>query len=351
MLTKRERVHASINRGAFDAIPWQFDLTSSLAQKVRAYYHTDDLLAATDDHIILVGQNAPAGTDDTPAEPGIVANEFGTVWRREPRDAGIGDWGEIVSYPLKAPCLDGYRFPDGSTPGRWESIKYIRAKYPDHFVAAVGSGLFESAWALCGFERYLDYVAGEQDFVEELTDLLVEYSCAVTSQLKGLGIDGIRFGDDWGFQDRLMMHPNTWRRLYKERYRRIYAAGRDAGLVVMIHSCGNITDILPDLIDVGVQVIHPLQPEAMDVTHCQREFGNDLTFWGGLGSQSTLPCGSPEDVRAEVLDRLELFAAGGYILAPAGAAPTETPVENIAAIVEAARAQLGVRSEAQLGAK
>ncbi len=110
--------------------------------------------------------------------------------------------------------------------------------------------------------------------------------------------------------------------------------------MVMIHSCGNITDLLPDLIEIGVEVVHPLQPEAMNVTYCQREFGRDLAFWGGLGSQSTLPHGSPAEVRAEVRQRLRLFADGGYILAPAGAAPAETPAENIAAIVDAARAQL-----------
>lgn len=137
-----------------------------------------------------------------------------------------------------------------------------------------------------------------------------------------------------------MMPPETWRRLFKKQYKRIYAAARDAGLIVMIHSCGNITDILPDLIEIGVQVVHPLQPEAMDVAYCQREFGRDLSFWGGLGSQSTLPKGTPEDCRREVRDRLKLFERGGYILAPAGAAPTETPAENLAAIAEAAHAQL-----------
>jgi len=87
-------------------------------------------------------------------------------------------------------------------------------------------------------------------------------------------------------------------------------------------------------------VVHPLQPEAMDVERCQREYGRHLTFWGGLGSQSTLPRGTGEDVRREVRSRLALFAGGGYILAPAGAAPAETPARNIAAIVEEAEAQL-----------
>jgi uroporphyrinogen decarboxylase len=169
---------------------------------------------------------------------------------------------------------------------------------------------------------------------------LADFSCAVTRQLAGLGVDGIRFGDDWGFQTSLMIRLERWRRLYKKYYQRIYEAARQAGLIVAIHSCGNITDLLPDLIEIGVQVVHPLQPEAMDVAFCHREYGRDLTFWGGLGSQSTLPYGTPDDVCHEVRDRLALFCDGGYILAPAGAAPAETPAENIAAIVAVAKAQL-----------
>jgi uroporphyrinogen decarboxylase len=113
----------------------------------------------------------------------------------------------------------------------------------------------------------------------------------------------------------------------------------------MIHSCGNITDILPDLIEIGVQVVNPLQPEAMDVAACRRRFGKDLTFWGGLGSQSTIPHGTPEDNRREARKMLDLFAGGGYILAPAGAAPAETPPENIAAIVEVAKEQIESRGD------
>jgi uroporphyrinogen decarboxylase len=252
----------------------------------------------------------------------------------------VGDWGELVSYPLREPSLRGHVFPDGAAPGRADGIAAVRAQYPDHFLVVGGSGLFEPAWALCGFENYLGYLLSDTGFVAELTERLADFSCALTAQLAGTGVDGIRFGDDWGFQDRLMVRPEVWRRLFKEPYRRVYGAARRLGIVVMIHSCGNITDILPDLIEVGVEVVHPLQPEAMDVAFCRREYGRDLTFWGGLGSQSTIPLGTPADVRREVRERLALFREGGYILAPAGAVPTDAPVENVVAIVEEAFAQL-----------
>jgi uroporphyrinogen decarboxylase len=340
MIVKRDRVYASIRRTNVDAIPWQFDLTTAVSNKLKTYYSTDNLFKTIGDHMIPTGSTPPKGyVEESPAD-GFYRNEFGVVWRRSPRDLNVGDWGELVSYPLKEPSLNGYTFPDGSLPGRWSHVSEVRKRYPDHFLWMGGYGLFEPAWALCGFENYLSYIAGEPAFVEAVTEKLSDFSCQVITQLKGLGVDGIRFGDDWGFQDGLMIRLETWRKLFKEHYRRIFDTAHKLGLIVMVHSCGNITDLLGDFIEIGVQVVHPFQPEAMDVSHCKQEFGKDITFWGGLGSQSTLPLGTPEDVKREVRHRLNLFKNGGYILAPAGAAPAETPPENIAAIVEVAFEQL-----------
>jgi len=339
-MTKRERVLASVRRQPLDAIPWQFDLTTAIGQKLCAHYGTDDLLTATGDHLVWAGFREPAGfVAENPGE-GLYRSEFGSVWARAPRDLSVGDWGELVSYPLREPSLQGYTFPDGAAAGRASGIPAVRQQYPDHLLVVGGAGLFEPAWALCGFENYLGYVMSDPGFVAELTERLADFSCALTEQLAGMGVDGIRFGDDWGFQDRLMVRPEVWRRLFKEQYRRTFGTARRLGLVVMIHSCGNITDILPDLIEVGVDVVHPLQPEAMDVPFCHREYGRDLSFWGGLGSQSTIPLGTVEDVRREVQQRLALFWNGGYILAPAGAVPTDAPVGNVVAIVDEAFGQL-----------
>ena len=340
-MTQRERVLASVRRQSLDALPWQFDLTSAIRRKLSEYYGTADLLTATGDHLVWAGLGAPAGFVAEQPAPGLYRSEFGSVWARAPRDLNVGDWGELVSGPLTQPSLEGYDFPDGAAPGRADGVPAVRARYPDHFLVVGGSGLFEPAWALCGFVNYLGYLLSELRFVAELTEHLADFSCAATAQLGGMGVDAIRFGDDWGFQDRLMVHPEVWRRLYKEPYRRIFSAAHRQGLVVAIHSCGNITDVLADLIEVGVEVVHPLQPEAMDVGHCQREYGRDLTFWGALGSQSTIPLGTPADVRREVRDRLALFRGGGYLLAPAGAVPTDAPVANVVAIVEEAFAQFG----------
>jgi uroporphyrinogen decarboxylase len=346
MLSMRERVYASIRRQGMDAIPWQFDLTSVVREKLEAYYGTDDLLSATGDHVVYTGMRYPVELLKAAPAGETRIDEFGAVWGSSPIDRMMGDWGMLLSSPLTEPALKGFSFPD---PGNlsYDHITEARQKHPDHFLVACGEGIFERSWSLCGFENYLSYIAGEEVFVEELASKLADYSCEATKKLKGLGVDGIRFGDDLGFQSSLMIQPDVWRRIFKKHYKRIYQAGHDAGLIVMIHSCGNITEIIPDMIEIGVQVFNPLQPEAMDVRYCKKEFGNDIAFWGGLGSQSTIPNGTTEDVRREVKDRLELFSGGGYILAPAGAIPTETPVGNVVAIINEAKENLKRKCEGQ----
>jgi len=341
MMTKRERVYAAIRRTPSDAVPWQFDLTGAVIDRLKVHLGTDDVFAALDDHFAYAYMPGSEPSDTSPLPPGHERDAFGVVWRRDAVDRTVGDWGGLVEHPLHEPSLKGYRFPEPSAdPARAEHVRRARRDHPDHFLWMGGGSLFQMAWSLCGFEEYLGYLAGEEAFVEELTERLADLCCRELALLKGTGLDAVRFGDDWGFQHSLIVRPATWRRIYKKHYTRLFAAAHDAGLVAMLHSCGHLEPIIPDLIDAGLDVLHPLQPEANDVARCRREFGADLTFWGALGSQSTLPNGTPEDVRAEVRARLELFEGGGYILAPAGAAPAETPAENIIAIADEARGQV-----------
>jgi uroporphyrinogen decarboxylase len=335
----RERVLRTIRHQALDAVPWQMDLTRGVEKGLKAYYQTDDLIQATGDHLVWVKPLIPPALVDSHPEPGLVKGEFGDVWRM--RDE-MGNWGELVHSPIPEPTLDHYSFPDPDLPGRFAHVPELRAKYPDRFFLVSLGGLFERAWSLCGgFERYLYYIAAETPFVEELSTRLADYVCTLIPQLAGMGVDGVRVGDDWGFQHHLMIRPEVWRKIFKPHYRRIFASIREHGFISAMHSCGNLTRILPDLIEIGLQIYHPLQPEAMDVAAVKREFGADICFWGGLGTQTTLPLGSPDDVRREVQARIELFRPdGGYILAPAGAISPETPVENVVAMIETAQAQL-----------
>ena len=112
------------------------------------------------------------------------------------------------------------------------------------------------------------------------------------------GADGIFWCDDWGLQDRLMISPDSWRRIWKPRYARVYRAAHDAGLLTFLHSCGNITEILDDLIDTGLNVIQMDQQENMGIERLGKEFGGRITFWCPVDIQNTMAHGSLNDIRA-----------------------------------------------------
>jgi uroporphyrinogen decarboxylase len=340
-LTFRERVLRTIRHQPLDAVPWQMDLTRGVEKGLKAYYGSDDLITATGDHVAWFKPLVPPALVDAGLEPGLVKGEFGDIWRM--RDE-MGNWGELVHCPIPEPTLAHYTLPDPALPGRFSHVPGLIERYSDRFLMVSLGGLFERAWSLCGgFERYLFYLATELPFVEELTEKLADYVCALIPQLDGMGIDGIRVGDDWGFQHHLMIRAETWRRIYKPHYRRIFETIHAHGFITAMHSCGNLTRLLPDLIEIGLEIYHPLQPEAMDVGAVKRDFGSAITFWGGMGTQTVLPLGTPADVARQARERIEMFRdSGGYILAPAGAISPETPVENVVAFIDTAKAQLAV---------
>ncbi len=123
--------------------------------------------------------------------------------------------------------------------------------------------------------------------------------------------------DYFGTQRGLVMSPEIWRRFFKKRYKRIWGIYKEKNLSVFHHSCGNLEGIIPDLIEIGLDVLSPIQPEAMDTQALSEKFGRHLTFFGGISTQKTLPFGTPEDVRPEIIDRIRVLGRHhGYIISP-----------------------------------
>jgi uroporphyrinogen decarboxylase len=153
-------------------------------------------------------------------------------------------------------------------------------------------------------------------------------------------IDGVRFGDDWGQQRGLIMGPVLWRRYIKPRVKRLYGIVKAAGRKVFIHCCGKIDEIFPDLIECGVDVFNPFQPEVMDVGEMKRLYGRDITFFGGISTQKTLPCGTVSQARDEMRRLIDMIGRdGGYIAAPAHDVPRDARPENVAAVLDVLRNQ------------
>ena len=159
------------------------------------------------------------------------------------------------------------------------------------------------------------------------------------AELKEAG--AVAVSDDYGAQSGLLISPDDWRKLVKPCLAEIYAFAKENGRVVFHHSCGDILPIIGDMIDIGLDILNPIQPEAMDVSLLKREFGHLVTLCGGIPTQDLLVFGSPGRIREEVRRlKRDMGAGGGYILEPGITIQADVPVENMVAMIDEAR---GVR--------
>jgi uroporphyrinogen decarboxylase len=207
-------------------------------------------------------------------------------------------------------------------------------------MASIGFSLFERAWSLVGMEDLMVYLLTEPEFIRDLLNQIADYNIRLIRNSAALGVDCMHFGDDWGSQHGPLISPELWRDLIKHPFRRMCRASRDVGLPVSLHCCGNVEALMDDIVEGGVAVFDPFQPEAMDIWKLREKYRGRLTFWGGLSVQKTLPYGTPEQVRAETRKLLaDMAPGGGYIIAPAHSISGDVSVENIEAFLETVRAQ------------
>jgi uroporphyrinogen decarboxylase len=171
-----------------------------------------------------------------------------------------------------------------------------------------------------------------------LLDQLTATGVASATRLAQAGIDVLTTGDDVGMQKGMMMSPETWRKWLKPRLAEIIAAAKKVkpDLLVFYHSDGKIESIIPELIEIGIDILNPVQPECMDPAQLKREYGNDLSFWGTIGTQTTMPFGTPEEVKATIKERIKTVGqGGGLLLAPTHVIEPDVPWENVLAFFEA----------------
>ena len=173
-----------------------------------------------------------------------------------------------------------------------------------------------------------------------LLDKIFEYQMASGKILAELGADILWLGDDFGTQDSLILSPGIWREFFKPLYARLFSAYKEIkpDIKIAFHSDGNIEPLLPEFIEIGVDIFQAVQPKAIDPAHLKRKFGGRLSFWGTVDIQEVMPFGTPDDVFNEIKTRIETVGpGGGFILAPSHGIQPDVPLENILAFYEAAR--------------
>jgi len=261
-------------------------------------------------------------------------DEWGTGWE----DDGHG--AKTETYPMEQGyhLYDTISFPDPNHPDRWTGGDKVARECGDNYhLARVWFTLFERLWMLRGFNNMLmDPYTDPTNFCK-LRDKVLEVNLAMIDKWLERKVDGVFFSDDWGCQRGMLMNPDDWRKFYKPAYKAMFERVRSGGAHVWMHLCGNVTEIIGDLIDCGLQVLNPVQPQAMDVHRLAREFGGKLCFNGGVDVQGTLINGTPQQVKDEVRMLVDIFGRynGGYIGGTSHSVMPETPLDNVIAMYEA----------------
>jgi len=246
------------------------------------------------------------------ARPSNQTDEWGAYWE----NIGQMGLGEVKEFPLKTwSDFDTLRIPDVRDPRRWENVATARERAGDKFLLSNGISIYERVHFIRGLENtWMDIIDSEAE-LGRLIDILVEMNLYAIERYAEAGADGFIIGDDWGLQNRLMISPVAWRKIWKPRYARIFKAAHAAGLLTFLHSCGHIVDILDDLIEIGLEVIHMDQQENMGLKLLGERFGGRITFFSPVDIQKTMATGSLDDIKQYCRDMVRHLGRpeGGFI--------------------------------------
>ncbi|HBG28652.1 MAG: hypothetical protein A2Y10_11920 [Planctomycetes bacterium GWF2_41_51] len=227
----------------------------------------------------------PQSPDLRPRNQRKFTDEWGAIWE----NIGNCQVGEVKEYPLKSwDDLNKLKIPNIREPHRWQGIEKVRAAAGGKFLLGKGISIYERIHFLRGLENtWMDIYTNRDDIIK-LIDILVDMNMYILDQYATTGFDGIIWNDDWGLQKTLMIPPQLWREIWKPRYEKVYKKAHEYGILTFLHSCGYIIDILDDLIEAGLDVIHMDQQENMGLELLGERFGGRLTFYSPVDIQTVM---------------------------------------------------------------
>lgn len=354
----RERVLTALNHEQPDRCPMQVSFTPEFASRLRADLGIPDaamhnphgggntyvLERTLDEDLLLTSvgwANSYYATDALSEDGAHYTDEWGIAWKNVAYETpfGTGHYTEIAQHPLADDgAIDAYRPPDPNRSELYAEAQRVIKAYKDEYwiVGVTVCTIFETAWALRGYEKTLMDFVLNPDLVDKLFDIPLNYHLTAARKLVELGVDMVWIGDDVGSQDRMLISPATWRRFLKPCMAAFISTLKriNPDVKVAYHSDGNITPIISDLIEIGLDVLNPVQPRSMGPDGLKKAYGDQLCFWGSIDEQHTLPFGTPAEVEGEVITRLKTIGRdGGLIIGPTHHVQLDTPLENFWAMV------------------
>ena len=342
-MNSRDRVLQAIAHRPTDRAPADYSahgtVTDGLIEKLGVV-DTEELLVSlgVDLRRILFDYSQP---DTGPDADGYMRTMWGA--RRRDEDAGDGEPNFISPFTAETAVDDVHThdWPDPAVLDYSQVREQCRQHHGQYATyGAPWSPFFHEVGWLIGQETFLVWMISKPDVLKAIIDHVVDYEVEVTRRFleaaDGL-LDITYFGNDFGTQRGLFISPPMWQQFFRQPLKRYFDVSHDFGCRVMKHSCGAIRDIIPFLIEDGVDILDPVQVAAtgMDLPGLVNDFGSDLSFHGGVDTQRTLPFGSTQDVRAEVRSYLDVTREhGGYVLCGSQDFIEDIPLDNILAIYD-----------------
>lgn len=340
-MTSKERVYGAIRRTQIDKVPMYLWFHPDILLEAGKRLGTTDAAteAALGNDILQPWVSINGSMARYIPEGESFIDDFGITWIRR------GPYNTVINHPLRnadLKTINDYQMPDASDASRYALLEEMISEYgQEKFIGADVSGsIFEPAYHLMNMEDLLVEIMMESPEAEVLLDKTAQFTIDAAKEALKRGVDWVWLGDDIGTQSGMIMSPASWRKMLKPRMKRIIGEIRSikADAIIAYHSCGSIRPVIGDLVEIGIDVLNPLQPmaENMDNAEIKKEFGADLSFMAGIDTQGFLQSATPNQVKDETRRIIDIMGeGGGFIFAGSHTIQPDTPWSNIEAVLEA----------------
>jgi len=345
-MTPKERVLISLNHREPDRVPRVASFTPEFAGRLRKHFKIKDELfnphGGTNHELEL-----KLGNDILLTAQGFAnsyyknldkdyKDEWGVHWKIVGYETknGTGKYTEISGNPLgDDESVENYIPPDPAIESRYEPSKRLIEEFGKEYpiMGVIVTTIFETAWALRGLDKLMMDLITNEELADKILDIPFKYHLYAGKKLASMGVDIIWTGDDVGGQKGMLISPEMWRKYLKPRMEKLYSELKSINpdLKIAYHSDGNIYPIIDELVEIGLDILNPVQPKCMDPHYLKKRYGKNLSFWGTIDIQETLPFGTPEKIENEVKNRIKnIGPGGGFIIGPTHNVQIDTSIGN-----------------------